>query len=101
MKLGDFDFCCNHNQFFWYDEEELVSTVELKEENNVKWICGLFVSPTYRRNGIGTELLQFATLLGGKRLSVTKNNTTAISLYKKFGFEIFDEDGKYFYMQLN
>ena len=98
MKLGDFDFCNNHDQFFWYDEDELVATVEIKEVNGIKWICGLYVSPIYRKNGIGTELLQFATLIGGKRLSVAKENTNAFSLYKKFGFEIFDEDRKYFYM---
>lgn len=100
MRLGDFDFCNNHNQFFWYDDNELVATVEIKQENGVKWICGVYVSPLYRCNGLALNLLQFATLIGGKKLSVSKSNTKALALYKKFGFSIFDEDEEYYYMQM-
>lgn len=100
MKLGDFDFYNNHNQFFWYDKDELVATVEIKKENGIKWICGVYVSPLYRCNGIATSLLQFATLIGGERLSVSKNNTRAMTLYKNFGFDVFDEDEEFLYMRM-
>ena len=100
MRLGDFDFCNNHNQFFWYDKDELVATVEIKQEKGGKWICGVYVSPAYRKNGLGKDLLQFSALLGGKKLSVDKENTPALSLYRKLGFCIFDEDDENFFMQM-
>ena len=100
MRLGDFDFYSNHNQYFWYDKDELVATVEIRKENGIKWICGVYVSPVYRRNGIATNLLQFAILVGGERLSVSKNNLGAIALYKNFGFEVFDQDEKFLYMRM-
>lgn len=100
MKLGNYYFCCNLNRFSWYDDDELVATVELKEEKGVKWISGVYVSPLYRRHSIGTQLLQFATILGGNKLCVSKTNEAAKSLYKQFGFQIFDEDKECFYMEL-
>lgn len=80
--LGDFDFCNNHNQFFWYDKDELVATVEIKQEKGIKWICGVYVSPTYRNNGLGKNLLQFAVLLGGKNYRLIKT-TSLLCLYIK------------------
>lgn len=100
MKLGDYQLCHNGCQFLWYDADELVATVELKEEKGVKWICGVYVSPLYRRHGVGMQLLKFAVILGGKKLCVSKTNVTAQSLYKKFGFRTFDEDKEYFFMGL-
>lgn len=100
MNLGDYWLCHNGDQFSWYDEDELVATVEIKEQNGFKWICGVYVSPLYRRHGIGAQLLQFAVVLGGKRLRVSKTNKTAKTLYEKCGFCVFDADNKYFYMRL-
>lgn len=100
MKLGNYYFCCNLNRFSWYDDDELVATVELKEEKGIKWICGVYVSPLYRRHGIGTQLLQFSTILGGEKLCVSKTNEPAKTLYKKFGFHVFDEDKECFFMRL-
>lgn len=39
MKLGDYQLCHNGCQFSWYDNDELVAMVELKEENGIKWIA--------------------------------------------------------------
>ena len=100
MKLGDYQLCQNGCQFSWYDNDELVATVELKEEKCVKWICGIYVSPLYRRHGIGMQLLQFSTILGGEKLCVSKTNEPAKTLYKKFGFHVFDEDKECFFMRL-
>ena len=100
MILGDYQLCHNGCQFSWYDNDELVATVELKEEKGIKWICGVYVSPLYRRHGIGTQLLQFSTILGGEKLCVSKTNEPAKTLYKKFGFHVFDEDKECFFMRL-
>lgn len=100
MKLGDYWLCHNGDQFSWYDKDELVATVEIREQNGIKWVCGVYVSPLYRRHGIGAQLLQFAIILGGSRLRVAKENNVAKAIYKKCGFSVFDEDKKYFYMGL-
>ena len=100
MKLGDCQLCHNGCQFSWYDNDELVAMVELKEENGIKWICGVYVSPSYRHHGIGMQLLQFSTILGGEKLRVSKSNEVAKTLYKKFGFHVFDEDKEYLFMRL-
>ena len=78
MKLGDYQLCHNGCQFSWYDNDELVAMVELKEENGIKWICGVYVSPSYRNHGIGMQLLQFSTILGGEKLRVSKSNEAAL-----------------------
>ena len=100
MKLGDYQLCHNGCQFSWYDNDQLVATVQLKEEKGIKLICALYVSPLYRRHGIGTQLLQFSTILGGEKLCVSKTNEPAKTLYKKFGFHVFDEDKECFFMRL-
>lgn len=100
MKLGDYQLCQNGCQFSWYDNDELVATVELKEEKGIKWICGVYVSPLYRRHGIGMQLLQFSTILGGEKLCVSKANEPAKALYKKFGFIPYDEDNECYVMRL-
>lgn len=82
------------------EEAILVAMVELKEENGIKWICGVYVSPSYRHHGIGMQLLQFSTILGGEKLRVSKSNEAAKTLYKKFGFHVFDEDKEYLFMRL-
>ena len=100
MKLGDYQLCHNGCQFSRYYNDELVAAVELKEEKGIKWICRVYVSPLYRRHGIGTQLLQFSTILGGEKLCVSKTNEPAKTLYKKFGFHVFDEDKECFFMRL-
>ena len=46
------------------------------------------------------QLLQFSTILGGEKLRVSKSNEAAKTLYKKFGFHVFDEDKEYLFMRL-
>ena len=41
-----------------------------------------------------------STILGGEKLRVSKSNEAAKTLYKKFGFHVFDEDKEYLFMRL-
>lgn len=99
--IGDFDFYYNRNLFTWYDGDELVATVAIQTEEGIKWITDLFVSPLYRRQGIGTELLQFCVLLGGKKLRVSRTNEAGKALYEKFGFCVYDESKSFLSMEFD
>lgn len=72
MRLGDFDFCNNHNQFFWYDKDELVATVEIKQEKGVKWICGVYVSPHIEKMVWEKIYYNFRLFLAGKSYQLIK-----------------------------
>ncbi|NLH00087.1 MAG: GNAT family N-acetyltransferase [Chloroflexi bacterium] len=64
------------------------------------WIATLGVLPEYRRRGIAAALLtQCEQELGMPRirLSVRRTNDGAISLYKKFGYEMIDVWRKYYF----
>ena len=88
--------------FLWYekDSDELVAQMTLENGDSDTWINSVFVSPRYRKQGLSYALLEVATVLGGTRLAVRKCNTKALHAYKKFGFEIFDENDKFYFMRL-
>lgn len=73
------------------------------EEN---WI-GVCVLPSHQRKGLGMRivrfLIQYATLEGLSylRLTVDKDNTRAIELYKYAGFEVKDEQPSFYLMTRN
>lgn len=84
------------NFFIWYDGDELVATLRIREQ----WVCNLFVSPRYRKQGLSYDLLDIATIFGGSKLYVRKTNQIALHTYQKYGFKIFDEDDEFIFMKL-
>lgn len=70
------------------------------DKGPVIWIRQLAVNPNYQNQGIGFFLLEQSLLWGkckgAKRsfLAVDKQNTIAINLYMKSGFQCFDEIGQ-------
>ena len=53
------------------------------------WITTIGVSPAYRQQGIASGLLKAVELelhMDRIRLSVRKSNTSAIQMYKKYGY---------------
>lgn len=63
------------------------------------FIVAFEIFKDYRRKGYGKELLDLAVESGAGRLSVNKKNTGAIELYKKAGWEIYDESGSMLFMK--
>lgn len=68
-------------------------------ENNI--IIALEVSKNYRKQGIGTYLLEKAVENGITKLTVSKKNTNAIDLYKSLGWEVYKETPKIYFMKFD
>lgn len=67
-----------------------------------KNISDLEISEKYRGLGLSYQLLNYATKrCGARNLAVEKSNTIAKHVYDKYGFQITDEDDKYYYMSLS
>jgi len=78
-----------------------IGSVLVKEYSDGKWIGSLYVSPKYRRKGFGTKLLKDAVnTYKGVYLGVRKNNTAALEMYKKNGFEITSTFKEHYFMKL-
>ena len=67
-----------------------------------KNVSDLEISEKYRGLGLSYQLLNYATKkCGARNLAVEKNNTIAKHVYDKYGFQVTDEDDKYYYMSLD
>lgn len=83
------------------DGEKLVGFVaaDIRKSQGLAWIATIAVHPNYRRQGIGTRLLDKVEGLvpvGRMRLSVRKSNQGAMELYYKQGYEQVDVWPKYY-----
>ena len=58
---------------------------------NEGFIFNLFVFPEYRGHNLGKMLAKYAVALGGRDLTVGKDNEVAIDIYEKLGFEVVGE----------
>lgn len=61
-------------------------------------IISLEVSKDYRKQGIGTYLLEKAIENGITKLTVSKKNTNSINLYKSLGWKVYKETPKIYFM---
>ena len=81
-----------------HDNNKFVAVLQC----NIKigYIVALEVSEQYQRQGIAMYLLELAQKdFNCNKLSVNNKNTTAIALYKKAGYTVFDEEGAMLYME--
>ncbi len=80
----------------------LIASLISNTYEKVAYLDDIFVLPNYRKNRIGTELIEYfktwskAHKTKTLRLAVLTNNTNAINFYKKIGFKI-----KHYEMGLN
>ena len=81
-------------KFIW----RILPLVSYKEaEKDEYYIAHLAVIPSYRRRGIGKQLLEYAEVKAKEKgmhkcsLSVDMDNTAAINLYSKCGYKIVDK----------
>jgi ribosomal protein S18 acetylase RimI-like enzyme len=82
-----------------YDGGRIVGVAGFKQEDGQKdrhkaFVCGMYVEPDVRGQAVGTALIE--AVIGSARevveqltLAVVQGNSAAISLYRKFGFEVY------------
>ncbi len=82
----------------YYINGEIVGTLVYEDIYNRFEIDYIVVDCKYRCKGIGSNLLKYLIDLKPDNitLEVKENNTNAINLYKKFGFEIVSKREKYY-----
>ena len=72
-----------------------------KKMNGQRWITALEVSEEFQGHHYGVDLLQIAVDdFGAEYLSVNKKNKRAFHMYKKYGWNVCDEDDHVFFMKL-
>ena len=89
--------------YMWFDNEILVAQVGSCEylDDGTKWIVSLDVMKDYKGHGLSKQILDFATkTMKCKYLSVDKNNKLAKMIYDQYGFKVYYEDDKMYYMTL-
>ena len=87
--LEEFSNCPN-DFFGFYEEQTLVSVVEIKKEENSMHIQSLVVDPEFFRRGIARKLIEFVLQhYAVKQFTVEtgKDNGPARKLYENFGFQ--------------
>lgn len=71
-------------------------------EDGTKWITSLDVRPNFKGHGLATQLLDYATkTMNCKYLSVNRANKLAKYIYDEYGFKVFREDDRMFYMTVD
>ena len=89
--------------YMWFDKENLVAQVGSCEylDDGTKWIVSLDIMKDYKGHGLSKQILDFATkTMKCKYLSVDKNNKLAKMIYDQYGFKVYYEDDKMYYMTL-
>ena len=88
-------------KIFVYDDDKLIGLVSgLSDECINLFISYLVIDPEYQNNGIGTSIIK--NILNNNDivyLWVYKENKIAISLYKRLGFNIIEENESRYYMK--
>lgn len=84
-----------YNYYIAESNNKVIAFCGIKPELDKLFISKIYVLPKWQRHGIASSLFQtvvsdFATKYNTFYLTVNKNNTKAISVYKSFGFDITD-----------
>lgn len=93
-----------HKQLFcsMSDKDEYIATLWVERRHGVLWLTALWVQGEYRKQGLGTRMLQMAVdELGASDLFLTVGAYTdqplddaqLVAWYQRFGFEMTDVPG--------
>lgn len=89
----------NTDGLCYFDNNKLVGYVNVEAKDNGIWINALEIIKDYRGYDLSPQLLKVAeTKLGANKLSVNKKNEIALALYKKNGWEQYDETSSMIFM---
>jgi ribosomal protein S18 acetylase RimI-like enzyme len=78
-------------------DEEFVAYLGIEYEEQILKLSKLYVLPKYRKAGIGKEAMEIVFRTAKEKqlktiqLIVNRNNSNAISYYKKWGFKIIEQ----------
>lgn len=90
--------------YIWFDNNNnLVAQVGSCEylDDKTKWIVSLDIMKDYKGHGLSKQILDFATkTMKCTYLSVAKSNKLAKMIYDDYGFKVYYEDDKMYYMTL-
>ena len=91
--------------YAWFNQQgEMVCHVSSCEyyDDGTKWITSLEIMKKFKGHGLSNQILVYATkTMNCKYLSVDKNNEVAKYIYDKYGFKVFHEDKKIYYMSID
>lgn len=90
----------------FYDDEDTLVAYYMTEPSLMNkseiWLTAMEVLPQFQGHKLGTQLLDRAVrLCKVTNLSVNKKNTLAKSIYEKYGFTVYRETEKMWFMRLN
>jgi ribosomal protein S18 acetylase RimI-like enzyme len=94
-------------RYFVTLKQQIVGILALQEKDDSLYVSSLAVSPFYRKIGVATHILNYATIVtrqlhkNALELSVLKVNTPALRLYKKNGFRKKEERRRTFILRKN
>ncbi len=83
-------------------DDKIIGSILVKDIQEGKLIDEIYIEKEFRNNGIGTDIIK--KLIENNEsiyLWVYKDNTKAVSLYKRLGFKIIDETESRYYMEYN
>ena len=87
--------------YAFYDKDDLVGFVNTEDKDGDIWVQALEIMPNYRQQGYAKDLLDIAVKeLKANYLSVSKKNTIAFEMYKKYGFKVYKETESMYFMSL-
>lgn len=89
-------------QYKWHTKNgNYVAEFKIWDWWDGKNISDLEISENYKGLGLSYQLLDYATKrCGARNLAVKKSNIVAKHIYDKYGFQVTEEDDKYYYMSL-
>lgn len=90
--------------YMWMDGENLVCHVGSCQylDDKTKWIVSLEITKNYKGHGLSKQLIDYAVKnMKCKYLSVDKSNKLAKMIYDEYGFSVYQEDKKMYYMTLD
>lgn len=91
----------NKNTFGWFfidrEFDDLIGYIGCEGDT----VIALEVTSDYKGRGYASRLLNLAKARGVVKLSVDKNNTHAIEVYKHLGYKKYDSDNRMIYMKID
>ena len=85
-------------------DDKIIGSVSIKDLENTKLLDEIYLEKGFRNKGIGTDIIMKVLKESDNKniyLWVYKENSKAVSLYKRLGFKIIDETESRYYMEYN